>query len=53
MAAHGLTASLTPATELEADLFVIGPDQPVVDGLADVLRARTRPSSVPARTARA
>ncbi len=30
----------TPATELEADLFVIGPDQQVVDGLADELRAQ-------------
>jgi phosphoribosylamine--glycine ligase len=38
--AHGITCTLTPATELDADLFVIGPDQPVVDGLADVLRAQ-------------
>ena len=30
----------TPATELEADLFVIGPEQPLVDGLADELRAQ-------------
>jgi phosphoribosylamine--glycine ligase len=30
----------TPATELEADLFVIGPEAPIVDGLADRLRAR-------------
>ncbi|MFN8050033.1 MAG: phosphoribosylamine--glycine ligase [Acidimicrobiales bacterium] len=30
----------TPATELEADLFVIGPEQPLVDGLADQLRAQ-------------
>ncbi len=29
-----------PATELEADLFVIGPEQPLVDGLADELRAQ-------------
>ena len=42
MAAHGLTCVTTPATELEADLFVIGPDQPVVDGLADVLRAQNK-----------
>lgn len=30
----------TPATELEADLFVIGAEQPLVDGLADTLRAQ-------------
>ena len=35
----------TPAIDLEADLFVIGPEQPLVDGLADQLRARARPSS--------
>lgn len=29
-----------PATELDADLFVIGPEQPLVDGLADALRAQ-------------
>jgi phosphoribosylamine--glycine ligase len=29
-----------PPTELDADLFVIGPEQPLVDGLADQLRAR-------------
>ncbi|MGD0853640.1 MAG: phosphoribosylamine--glycine ligase [Acidimicrobiales bacterium] len=40
MAAHGFTCVDTPATELEADLFVIGPDQLVVDGLADQLRAQ-------------
>jgi phosphoribosylamine---glycine ligase len=40
IAAHGLTCVDTPATELEADLFVIGPDQLVVDGLADQLRAQ-------------
>jgi len=40
IAAHGLTCVNTPATELEADLFVIGPDQQVVDGLADQLRAQ-------------
>ncbi len=27
-------------TEVEADLFVVGPEQPLVDGLADELRAR-------------
>ncbi|MDE3044239.1 MAG: phosphoribosylamine--glycine ligase [Acidobacteriota bacterium] len=40
MAAHGLTCVATPASELEADLFVIGPEQPLVEGLADVLRAQ-------------
>jgi phosphoribosylamine--glycine ligase len=40
IAAHGLTCVDRPATELEADLFVIGPDQLVVDGLADLLRAQ-------------
>ena len=30
----------TPATELDADLFVIGPEQALVDGLADALRAQ-------------
>ena len=29
-----------PATELDADLFVIGPEVPLVDGLADELRAQ-------------
>ncbi len=30
----------TPATEIDADLFVIGPEVPLVDGLADELRAQ-------------
>jgi phosphoribosylamine--glycine ligase len=30
----------TPAEELEADLFVVGPEQPLVDGVADRLRAQ-------------
>jgi phosphoribosylamine--glycine ligase len=33
----GSTAA--PATGLDADLYVIGPEQPLVDGLADELRA--------------
>jgi phosphoribosylamine--glycine ligase len=32
----------TPATELDADLYVIGPEAPLVDGLADRLRAQGR-----------
>jgi phosphoribosylamine--glycine ligase len=40
IAAHGITCVSTPATQLEADLFVIGPDQQVVDGLADDLRSQ-------------
>jgi phosphoribosylamine--glycine ligase len=40
IAAHGLTCVATPAIDLEADLFVIGPEQPLVDGLADQLRTQ-------------
>jgi phosphoribosylamine--glycine ligase len=40
MAAHGLTCVDVSALELEADLFVVGPEQPLVDGLADKLRAQ-------------
>jgi len=32
-------STATPAEELDADLFVIGPEAPMVDGLADRLRA--------------
>ena len=38
IAAHGITCVATPAIDLEADLFVIGPEEPLVDGLADQLR---------------
>ena len=31
-----------PATEIDADLYVIGPEAPLVDGLADELRASGR-----------
>jgi phosphoribosylamine--glycine ligase len=40
IAAHGIACVDTPPTELEADLFVIGPEQPLVEGLADRLRAQ-------------
>ncbi len=40
IAAHGITCVNTPATELDADLFVIGPEQPLVEGLAEKLRAQ-------------
>ena len=38
--AHGIACVATPATELDADLFVVGPEQPLVEGLADQLRAQ-------------
>jgi phosphoribosylamine--glycine ligase len=40
IAAHGLTCVDTPATQLEADLFVVGPELPLTQGLADELRAQ-------------
>jgi phosphoribosylamine--glycine ligase len=40
IAAHGIACTDTAPSELDADLFVIGPDQPVVDGLADALRSQ-------------
>ncbi len=36
---HSLSSSPAPALEIEADLYVIGPEAPLVDGLADRLRA--------------
>ena len=36
---HGITLTDVPPEKVEADLFVIGPEQPLVDGLADRLRA--------------
>ncbi|MBW4078882.1 MAG: phosphoribosylamine--glycine ligase, partial [Acidobacteria bacterium] len=40
IAAHGITCVTTSALELDADLFVVGPEQPLVEGLADALRAQ-------------
>ncbi|MDH2904300.1 MAG: phosphoribosylamine--glycine ligase [Actinomycetota bacterium] len=40
IAAHGITCVDTPATQLDADLFVIGPELPLTQGLADDLRAQ-------------
>jgi phosphoribosylamine--glycine ligase len=40
ISAHGISCVDTPATELDADLFVIGPEAPLVAGLADQLRAK-------------
>ena len=39
----GIPGSVSaPATEIDADLYVIGPEVPLVDGLADELRAAGR-----------
>ena len=39
----GIPGSVSaPATEIDADLYVIGPEAPLVDGLADELRAAGR-----------
>jgi phosphoribosylamine--glycine ligase len=40
IAAQGITCVDIPATELDADLFVIGPEAPLVAGLADELRSQ-------------
>jgi phosphoribosylamine--glycine ligase len=40
IAAHGIVCVESSATELDGDLFVIGPEQPLVEGLADRLRAQ-------------
>jgi len=37
---YRLMSVSTPAEQLDADLFVVGPEAPLVDGLADRLRAR-------------
>ena len=39
---HTITSVATPAEDIEADLYVIGPEAPLVDGLADRLRAAGR-----------
>jgi phosphoribosylamine---glycine ligase len=39
---HTMVSVDTPAEEIEADLYVIGPEAPLVDGLADRLRAAGR-----------
>jgi phosphoribosylamine--glycine ligase len=39
---HTITSVATPPEEIDADLFVIGPEAPLVDGLADRLRAAGR-----------
>jgi len=39
---HTITSVGTPAEQVEADLYVIGPEAPLVDGLADRLRAAGR-----------
>ncbi|MBO0886002.1 MAG: phosphoribosylamine--glycine ligase [Acidimicrobiales bacterium] len=40
MPGPGIEVTPVPPEELEADLYVIGPETPLVDGLADRLRAR-------------
>ena len=37
---HTMASTPAPPEEVEADLYVIGPEAPLVDGLADRLRAR-------------
>ena len=39
---HRVTVTGAPPAEVDADLVVIGPEAPLVDGLADQLRARGR-----------
>jgi phosphoribosylamine--glycine ligase len=37
---HSLSTTPAPPEEIEADLFVVGPEAPLVDGLADRLRTK-------------
>jgi len=39
---HALASDSAPPEEIDADLYVIGPEEPLVGGLADRLRARGR-----------
>ncbi|MDQ2727120.1 MAG: phosphoribosylamine--glycine ligase [Actinomycetota bacterium] len=43
MTGPGISLTTAPPTKVEADLWVIGPEGPLVDGLADRLRAQGRP----------
>jgi phosphoribosylamine--glycine ligase len=42
-AGAGVACTAQPPEEVEADLYVIGPEAPLVEGLADRLRARGKP----------
>ncbi len=42
LAATGITVTADAPEDVDAELFVIGPEQPLVDGLADRLRADRR-----------
>jgi phosphoribosylamine--glycine ligase len=43
MTGAGISLTAAPPTEVDADLWVIGPEAPLVDGLADRLRAHGHP----------
>lgn len=42
ISAEGIECTVRPPEAVEADLYVIGPEKPLVDGLADALRAKGR-----------